>query len=499
MFFLGLELSPNGTRAVVVDIDAAAVRAESWVPHEWIEGLPQGYREQDPVLWIGAVDQAVAKVMATLGDARERIGAIGVAGPQRGMVLLDEADQVVRPAKLSGDNSASRQAEELARAFGGAPGLIELAGKAPGAESAAAELLWLKQHEPVHFQRAAQCFTVQDFINYWLSGERATEAGSASTTGLLDVVTRSWSGALTDFIDPSLKRLLPDIRPADQSRGVLRPELARQWGLSNQVQIGPGSAAPLLSALSAGCVANGTVALELGATGVIAGVGGTPVIDFRGELESLCSASGSWIALGLCRNTASAPELLRRHYGWSHFEFEANVSSVVPGANGLTVLPYFSGESMPFLLDGCGVIHGLTAENFTPAHLARATAEGVALGLGYAMSRLRDLGFEPQEVRMLGPGALSAVNRQLLADVLGAPVIAVSSRQGAAIGAAMQAAVGFFRSCGEQIGFPEIASYLVSGDSESVCEPIPANYDLYQELMARQQYLVDTLHPAGFL
>jgi len=141
----------------------------------------------------------------------------------------------------------------------------------------------------------------------------------------------------------------------------------------------------------------------------------------------------------------------------------------------------------------------MTPENFTPAHLARAAAEGVALGLGYGMSRLRDLGFEPLEIRLLGPGAASQTARQLLADVFGAPVVPVSSHQGAAVGAAMQAAVAFFHQSGESLGFPEIASYLVSGDQDLRCEPDTQNHELYQELMSRQQYLVDTLHPAGFL
>jgi xylulokinase len=162
-------------------------------------------------------------------------------------------------------------------------------------------------------------------------------------------------------------------------------------------------------------------------------------------------------------------------------------------------LPYFSGESIPRLPEATGVLHGITPANFTPAHLARAVAEGVALGLGYAMSRLRDLGFDPPEIRLLGPGVVSPVMRQLLADVFGAPVVPVSSRQGAAVGAAMQAAVAFFHQSGESLGFAEIASYLVSGDGTAGCEPDPQRHALYQEMMSRQQYLVDTLHPAGFL
>lgn len=499
MHFLGIEIAQDGTRAIALDLESAVVCAESWVAHHWIEGLPAGYREQNPAQWIEAVDRAIRQCLANLDGQLERVAAIGVAGPQRGLVLLDEANRIIRPTKLAGDVSVKRQADEIARAFGGAPGLIELAGQAPGVDSAAAECLWLKQHEPYHFQRVASMLTVQDFIAYWLTGERATEPGSASGTGLLDIRTRRWSTELMDFIDPRLASLLPPVGAPDKPRGLLRPVLAREWGLPEMVQVGAGSAAPMMSALAAGCVVNGTVAVELGATGVVVGVGSSPVIDYRGEISSLCNATGAWLGLATTTNAAVAPEVIRRHYGWSSEQFESMVASVSPGSDGLLLLPYFSGESIPRLPDGTGVLHGINADNFTPAHMARATAEGVALGIGYAMSRLRDLGFDPPEIRLLGPGAGSPVMRQLLADVLGAPVVPVSSRQGASVGAAMQAAVSFFHQSGESLGFEEIASYLVSGDAGTRCDPNLQNHEIYLELVSRQQYLVDTLQPAGFL
>lgn len=499
MHFLGIEISQSGTRAIALDIESAVIGAEAWVPHHWLEGLPAGYREQNPAQWIDAVDRTIRQCLADLGPQRDQVAAIGVAGPQRGLVLLDEANRIVRPAKLAGDLSVKRQADEISRAFGGAPGLLELTGQVPGVESAAAECLWLKQHEPYHFQRAASFLTAQDFISYWLTGERATEPGSASSTGLFDIRSRAWSHALIDFIDPSLAGHLPPVHPSDQPRGLLRSALAREWGLPESIQVGAGSAAPMLTALAAGCVVNGTVSVELGSSGIIAGVGDAPVIDWRGEIAALCNATGSWLGIASSANVSLAPEVLRRHYGWSVEQFEAMVASVDPGADGLLMLPYLSGETIPRMPEGCGVLHGITPDNFTPAHLARATAEGVALGLGYGMSRLRDLGFDPPEIRLLGPGILSPVVRQLMADVFGAPVIPVSSRQGAAVGAAMQAAVSFFHQCGESLGFEEIASYLVAGDADHRCDPDPRRHEIYQEMMSRQQYLADTLHPAGFL
>jgi xylulokinase len=499
MQFIGIEIAPAGTTAVVLDLDSATILAEASISHSWIDGLPPGYREQDPARWIEVTDRVIRECLGKPKVDRKQVAAIGVAGPQRGLVILDEKNRIIRPTKLSGDVSVQKQAGEIARAFGGSPGLLELIGQSPTTNSAAAECLWLKQHEPYHFQRTASLLTIQDFIAYWLSGERASEPGSASTTGLFDIRTRKWSDDLIDYIDPGLRASLPAIAAPDQPRGLLRTALAKDWGLSELVQIGAGSSAPLLSALSAGCVSNGSVAVELGSNGTVIGVGASPVIDLRDEIFPLCSATGSWLGMASSPNTSLAPEVLRRHYGWTAEDYERMVASVSPGADNLLLLPYFSPESVPRLADACGVLHGITPANFTPAHLARATAEGVALSLSYAMSRLRDMGFDPVEIRLIGEATGSAVMPQLLADALGTPIVPVSSRHGAAVGAAMQAAVAFFKQCGESLGFEEICAYLVSSNPEERCDPNPEHHSLYQDRMARQQYLVDTLHPAGFI
>ena len=146
MFFIGLDISHAGTRALALDLEAACICAESWAPHDWIEGLPAGYREQNPAQWIDAVARAIRQCLDVLGGHKEQVAAIGVAGPTRGLVLLDAENRIIRPAKLAGDRSVKRQAEEIARAFGGAPGLIELAGQSPGVDSAAAEWLAIPSH-----------------------------------------------------------------------------------------------------------------------------------------------------------------------------------------------------------------------------------------------------------------------------------------------------------------------------------------------------------------
>ncbi|MEK7951127.1 FGGY family carbohydrate kinase [Luteolibacter soli] len=497
MHFLGIEIGHAATRVVALDLEAATVAAEAVAAHTWVEGLPDGYREQDPASWIAAADQAMRQVLETLGDARGAVAGIGITAPTGGMVVLDENNRIVRPAKLGIDRSAQRQADEIARAFGGAPGLIELCGNPIDAGSLAAQCLWLKQHEPYHFQRAARLMTPQDFIGYWLTGEAGIEAGSAATTGLFNVPQRKWSGELMEFIDSRVFDMLPPGISPMQPRGQLRPALCRSWGLPDSVIVAPGSGAAALAALAVGAAGNGAVVADLSADGSLSAVSDRPTVDFQGEASILCDASGRWLTRMGMANAVSALELVRRHYGWSAAEFEKALASTEAGADGLLFLPYLRGEITPRLPDASGVLHGVTLDNFTPGNLARASAEGLALGFGYGFSRLRDLGFEPAGVRVsrdAGPAF-----HQLLADVFGVPVASVAVSGGSLLGAAMQAAVVYFRLNGESLGFDEIAGYIVTMDDSTRRDPDPQRHEFYQDLLARQQYLVETLHAGGFL
>ncbi len=500
MHFIGIEISPEATRAVALDLDNATIRAEATAAHSWIDDLPAGYREQDPAQWIELVDQVVRRCLETLGpEEKKRVAGIGVAGPQRGMVMLDDDNRILRPAKLAGDTTVRRQSEEIARAFGGGPGLLELLGQVPDAGCAAAECLWIRQHEPYHQQRAASILTIQDFINYWLSGARATEASSASTTGWFHVRRREFCPEMLEFISPGLAGALPAVAAPTQPRGTLRPELAALWDIPDVCQIAPGGPAPMLAALAAGCVAHGTVAIDVGSSGTIIASSDEPIVDLQGEVRTFCGVNGNWMLTAATANATVAPGVIRRHYGWSADEFAEMVATTPPGADGLMMLPYFSGETLPRLPEATGLLFGITPDNLTPGNLARATIEGVALGLGFAMGRMQELGFDPPEVRLLGADAAHPVFRRILTDVLGTRVIPVTSRHGAAVGAAMQAAVSFFQQSGEPLGFAEIAGYCVSGNPDDALQYDPANHRLYQEIISRQQYLVDTLHPAGFL
>ncbi|MFK7912129.1 MAG: xylulokinase [Akkermansiaceae bacterium] len=500
MYVLGIDTGTQSTKTLVFDLEKATVIAEATQAYGMIEDLPEGHREQDPALWIKAVDSTVRDCLRQIGlEKTARVSAIGVSGQQHGLVVLDQENRIIRPAKLWSDTSTTEQCDEIARAFGGNPGLIELAGNPIQPGYTAPKILWLKQNEPQNFQRIATVLLPHDFINYWLTGVKRMEPGDASGTGLFDIRKRQWCSELIDFIDEGLHHALPPIGSSGDMLGSIRPELADAWGLSHQVLISAGGGDNMMSAIGTGNIGGGKVTVSLGTSGTVFAATEKPIIDPQGEVAAFCDSTDKWLPLVCTMNATVVTETVRQQYGWDHEQMEREASSVPAGSDGLLMLPYLQGERTPSLPEGCGIIHGLTTDNFTPAHMMRAAIEGVSLTLGYGMMRLTELGVEPEEIRITGGGASSGLWRQMIADVTGIPVVALKNNEGAALGAALQAAVGFFRHSGEDLTYEELVAYAVQPDEASFCEPVPEHHRLYQDLLARQQYLVDTLHTPGFI
>ena len=499
MYVLGIDTGTQGTKTLVFDLEKAAVVAESSQYYGMIEGLPEGHREQDPALWIKAVDHTIRDCLKQLGADASRVSAIGVSGQQHGLVILDSENSIIRPAKLWSDTSTTEQCDEISRAFGGAPGLIELAGNPMLPGYTAPKILWLKQNEPQNFQRIETILLPHDFINYWLTGVKRMEPGDASGTGMFDVRNRRWCREIIDFIDPGLHHALPAVGSSLDILGPIRPELADAWGLGRQVLISAGGGDNMMGVIGTGNVGDGQVTVSLGTSGTVYGVHNQPLIDPQGEVAAFCDSTNRWLPLACSMNATVVTEAVRNHYGWDHDRMEKEVASAPMGSEGLMMLPYFQGERTPSLPDGCGVLHGLNISNFKKSNIMRAAMEGVSLSLGYGMLRLCELGFEPTSVKVTGGGAKSPVWRQIISDVFGLPLVKLKTDEGAALGAALQAAVVFFRHSGEDLSYEEIISYAVSPDPDTMCEPDETRHAFYQDLLARQQYLVETLHIQGFL
>ena len=483
MITLGIDCGTQSLKTVALDGDSGKIVASASKAYGLIEGLPAGHAEQDPAIWWDALCETVGKVLTDLGSRKSEVGGIGVSGQQHGFVPLDANFAVIRPAKLWCDTSTTPQCEEIRAALGGREKTIALAGNDILPGFTAPKILWLKQNEPANFARLAHVALPHDFLNLKLTGALRMEFGDASGTALLDVRTRTWSSEVCAAIDADLLAKLPPVGSSLEAVGELRSDLAASWGLAQRVIVSAGGGDNMMAAIGTANTRPGVVTASLGTSGTIFACAAQPVIDPQGEIAAFCDSADHWMPLLCTMNVTVATEAFRNLFGWDHARMDAEISSVPPGADGLLFLPYLQGERTPNLPHGCGVLHGMTTSNITPAHFARAAMEGVTLGMAYGLRRMESLGLKPSEIRLTGGGSQSPVWREILADVFGYPVVTMESAEGAALGAAIQA----LQSATPGASLDALAAHCSPVRQGSRLEPKRA--DFYADLLERQNAL----------
>ena len=490
MITLGIDCGTQSLKTVALDSASGKVLASASKSYGLVEGLPAGHLEQDPAIWWDAVLETVGHVISQLGARRSEISGIGVSGQQHGFVPLDANHQVIRPAKLWCDTSTVPQCDEIRAKLGGRDKVVALIGNDILPGFTAPKILWLKQNEPQNFARLAHVALPHDFLNLRLTGTLRMEFGDASGSALLDVRSRQWSRELCAAIDENLLAKLAPVGSSREPVGSLLPELAAKWGLSLNVVVSAGGGDNMMAAIGTGNVTPGGVTASLGTSGTIFACTASPVVDPEGEIAAFCDSNDHWLPLLCTMNVTVATEAFRSLFGWDHERMEREIAAIPAGSEGLTFLPYLQGERTPNLPNGCGVLHGMTTSNITPAHLARAAMEGVTLGMAYGLRRMESLGLKPTEIRLTGGGSRSAVWRQMLADIFGYPVVTMESSEGAALGAAIQALASADKS-------RTLEEWAIS------CSPVAAGSRLeprsdfnYSERLAKQNTLRQQLFPA---
>ena len=492
--YIGIDSGTQGTKAVVVSEKARAVLAESYSGYELIEN-ERGGREQRPESWLAACRRVLADILVAPAVDPRLVRAIGVSGQQHGMVPLDAAGQVIRPAKLWCDTETVGQCATITTRAGGEERVLSLIGNQVAAGFTASKVLWLSENEPENFARLATVLLPHDYINFWLTGEKRAEYGDGSGTAYFDVSSRCWSEEMVAAIDPSgrLASCLPSLVESAAPNGVIRSELAAELGLPADVLVSSGGGDNMMAAIGTGNVRPGVVTASLGTSGTIYAYADRPVIDAAGELAAFCSSSGGWLPLVCTMNVTVATELVRQLFGLELVAMNELAAGVSPGAGGLLLLPYFNGERTPALPEARATMTGMTGLNMKPAMFCRAAMEGATFGLRYGLDVLQRNGIEPDEVRLTGGGAKSGLWRQIVADVFDCEVVCLEQEEAGATGAALQALWCDEAERGAGMGLHEITAAFVRLDESSRLAPNPTNAGRYRDIYQRYLALNETM------
>ena len=490
---IGIDSGTQSTKVLVVDALNGKVVASAAQPYDFLPNLPTGAKEQNPHTWRDAAGSAIRQALRQAKASAAEVKAIGVSGQQHGFVPLDSKGDVIRAAKLWCDTSTTPECEELTEKLGGAKETIRHVGNAILPGFTASKILWLKKHEPHNYERLATVLLPHDYLNFWLTGERVMEYGDASGTALLDVRKRTWSEAAVKAIDPALLGKLPRLIPSDQPAGRLQSSTARQLDLNTDVLVSAGGGDNMMGAIGTGNVSAGVITASFGTSGTIYACAEKPVVDPKGEIAAFCDSTNRWLPLLCTMNVTTATEMVRDSLGWSHEKFSATISRVPAGSGGLLLLPYLEGERTPNVPAGTGVWLGVNSKSYTADNLARASMEGVTLGMNYGLRRIAKLGVVPRQIRATGGGAKSKAWRQIMADVFNAEVVTLKVGEGAAYGAALQALWCWRRQQGEKISIQDITDKFIEVNSHETLQPDPKNVEVYRQLQELQDEMSASL------
>ena len=488
-YFIGIDNGTQSTKTIIVDGETGKVLGKATKEHKFVEGLPPGHKEQDPAIWIDALINTVKKAIKNSGIDPKDVRAIGVSGQQHGLVPLDEHGRVIRPAKLWNDTSTLKESEYLVRKLGGLKRVIELLGLSIPPGFTAPKILWLKRNEPWNYKRLKTILLPHDYLNFYLTGRKVMEYGDASGTALMNVRTRTWCKEVLEAIDPNLEEKLPPLQSSDKPVGFVRKEVAELFGFRDDVLVSAGGGDNMMGAIGTGNTRKGIVTASFGTSGTIYAYSDVPVIDPKGEIAAFCDSTNAWLPLLCTMNVTVATEFIRNLFNMTHEEMTEAIESVPAGSEGLILLPYFEGERTPNVPDGTGVFFGLNSRTFNVAHLARASMEGVTLGMNYGLNRMRELGINPKQIRLTGGGSKNRVWRQIAADIFNTDVVCLKIDEGAAYGAALQAIWAYRNYVGEKTTIQKITDQYVEVDESTLVSPKPHNVKIYEELQEIQNNL----------
>jgi xylulokinase len=488
-YLLGLDVSTTGSKAVLID-DTGRVVESATNAHPLSTPRP-AWSEQDPADWWSASVASIRRVLDASGVKPEEVVGVGMTGQMHGLVLLDRAGEVLRPAILWNDQRTAAQCASITEAVG-KDRVLQITGNPVLPGFTAPKIVWVRENEPEVYARVAKFLLPKDYVRYRLSGAMVCDVSDASGTSVFDVGRRTWSDEILAALRIP-REWVPEVTESPVVSGRVNAEGARLTGLREGTPIVSGAGDNAAAAVGTGIIRPGVISASLGTSGVVF----APLESYQpepaGRLHAFCHAvPGQWHLMGVMLSAAGSLRWYRDAIGGasppSFDELVNEAGDVAAGAEGLLFLPYLSGERTPHPdPDARGAFVGLSLRHGR-GHLTRAVLEGVAFGLKDSVELMKPLGLNVARVRVAGGGTRSPVWRQILADVFDAQLATTDATEGAAYGAALLAGVG-----AEVFESVEAASDRAVREVEQVRPG--ANVGRYAKLYPRYRALYPALAP----
>lgn len=477
MYYIGIDL---GTSAVKLLLMEGNGTIQKIVNREYSICFPHpGWSEQNPDDWYEKTMDGLKELLCDCD--KEKVAGISFGGQMHGLVALDAADTVIRPAILWNDSRTMDECDYLNQEIGKKT-LSEYTANISFTGFTAPKVLWLKKNEPENFARIAKIMLPKDYLCYRLSGVHATDVSDASGTLFFDVKNRKWSKEMCEICKIK-NEWLPKVFESYEAVGTLKPEVAKELGISDKVIIAAGAGDNAAAAVGTGTVGNGACNVSLGTSGTVFISSEKFGVDENNALHSFDHADGSYHLMGCMLSAASCNKWwMDDIIGTKDYGKEQEAIKEL-GENHVFFLPYLMGERSPHNDPKArGTFIGMTMDT-TRADMTQAVLEGVAFALRDSFEVAKTLGVNVKATKICGGGAKSPLWKKIVANVLNLTVEVPGSEEGPSMGAAMLAAV----ACGEYKSVKEAADAIVTVKERVEPEPelatkYEARYKQFKEI-----------------
>lgn len=482
MLYIGIDLGTSAVKLLLMDGQG---NIQKIVSREYPLYFPHpGWSEQKPEDWWTQTLDGLQELLAEAD--KTQVAGISFGGQMHGLVILDEKDEVIRPAILWNDGRTYEECDYLNQVIG-KDKLSAYTANISFTGFTAPKILWVKNKEPENFARIQKIMLPKDYIAYKLTGVHCTDVSDASGMLLFDVKNRCWSAEMCEICGVKQEQLATCYESYEKV-GTVLPDIAKLLGIPETCIVAAGAGDNAAAAVGTGTVGDGSCNISLGTSGTIFISSDKFGVDDNNALHSFAHADGSYHLMGCMLSAASCnkwwmDEILQTTaYG----EEQEAIRAEQLGENPVFFLPYLMGERSPHNDPNArGTFIGMSMDT-TRADMTQAVLEGVAFALRDSLEVAKKLNICPSRTKICGGGAKSPLWKQMIANVLGLPVDIVAVEEGPSMGGAMLAAV----ACGEYASVEEIASQLVK-----VVDTVEPNAELVEKYN-RQYAKFKEIYPA---
>lgn len=435
MFYIGVDLGTSAVKILLMREDGTV---EKIVSKEYPISFPHnGWSEQNPKDWWEKSVEGIKELTTDID--KNQVAGISFGGQMHGLVVLDEEDQVIRPAILWNDGRTVKQTGYLNNVIGKEK-LSKLTGNIAFAGFTAPKILWVKENEPENFNKIRKIMLPKDYIAYKMTGVHCTDYSDASGMLLLDVQHKCWSKEMLEICSVK-EEWMPKLFESYDKVGNLSKEASEILGISEKCIVAAGAGDNAAAAIGTGAVGKGKCNISLGTSGTIFITNDKYGVDENNALHSFAHSDGKFHLMGCMLSAASCNKWWMENVLKSDDYNEEQSLIKNLGDNNVYFLPYLMGERSPHNDPNArGTFIGMTMDT-KREDMLQAVLEGVAFGLRDSLEVAKKLGIAPKKTTICGGGAKSKIWRKIIADIMNMKVETVEVEEGPAYGGAILAAV----------------------------------------------------------